>query len=139
MFNKFAVQRGPVVATAALVGLLVLVVALFSKSTPTLASPASVNSAAPTDSFVCTPIEVAVFANRVHVHCSSASPGGFDYFAVSTADSASASRYMSAFTTAFVMGKQLTILFDPADLSGQAIYCLNTNCRLATGALVMGP
>src|SRR5574341_2345860 len=138
MFSKFRARRGPAVAAAAFTGLLVLVVTLYLRSTPIQASPAFVNSLAPADAFVCTPIEVAVFANRVHVRCSSASPGGFNYFAVPTTDSASASRYMSAFTTAFVMGKQLTILFDPADLSGQAIYCLNANCRLATGALVMG-
>ncbi len=139
MLNKLAARRAPLVAAAAIAGLLFLVAVLFARTTPIQASPASIKSAAPADDFLCTPIEVAAFASRVHVKCSSSSPGGFNYFAVSTADSASASRYMSAFTTAFVMGKQLTIVFDPSDLSGAAIYCLNNNCRLATGAVVVGP
>ena len=56
--------------------------------------------------------------------------GGIFFFAVSTQDAQFAARVLSVITTAQVAGRTLTILYDPADLSGAAIGCQNNDCRL---------
>jgi len=95
-------------------------------------------SSAALDTYTCTPVGVAVFTNRVHVRCSApAPPGGIYWFAVSTADSASASRFLSIFTTAMVTGKNVRIWYSPSDLSGGDFGCLTSDCRKATGAEVV--
>jgi hypothetical protein len=87
-------------------------------------------AAAPTDTF-CTPDQVVVFTNapRLHVHCAAA-VGGISYFAVSTSDQAQAARVLSVISTALIAGRTLVIRYDPNDLSGAAIGCLNSDCRL---------
>ena len=103
---------------------------LAASNTPIQAS----NPAAPTDSFICTPIAVATFLQRVHVRCSPAA-GAIAYFAVCTAsDSANASRFLSVFTTAKVTGKNVAIYYTPSDTSGTACGCAAGDCRLAYGA-----
>src|SRR2546428_3065234 len=77
----------------------------------------------------CTPVEIMTFQGRVHVRCSAAI-GGVTFFAASTQDSAFAARVLSVITTAQVAGRTLTILFDPADISGVAIGCQANDCRL---------
>ena len=77
----------------------------------------------------CTPVQVMTYQGRVHVRCSAA-VGGIVFFAVSTQDTAFAARVLSLLTTAQVAGRTITILFDPADLSGAAIGCQNSDCRL---------
>jgi len=77
----------------------------------------------------CTPNQVMNFKGRVHVHCST-SFSGISYFALSTADPSNAARVLSVASAALVSGRQVTILYDPADLSGAAIGCLNVDCRL---------
>ncbi len=93
----------------------------------------------------CVPVEVATFyggsgnpVNRVHVKCKSAVEGSISYFAVSTADADNAARILSVLITAYVQGqgKTLQILYDRDDLSGEAIGCLNSNCRLIGGVLL---
>ena len=80
----------------------------------------------------CTPVQVMTFPERVHVRCAAA-VGGISFFAVSTKDAAYAARVLSVISTAQVAGRTLTILYDPADLSGAAIGCQNTDCRLILG------
>jgi hypothetical protein len=77
------------------------------------------------------PAEVAVFvkAPRIHVKCASPT-NGILYFATGTADAATAQRVLTVLTSALVSGKALSIVYDPSDLSGAAIGCLNTDCRL---------
>ena len=86
--------------------------------------------AAPTDT-LCTPTQVLVWtvAPRLHVRCAAA-VGGISYFALSTADAAQAARVLTILTAAQVAGRTLVIRYDPADLSGAAIGCLTSDCRL---------
>jgi hypothetical protein len=86
--------------------------------------------AAPVDNF-CTPDQVMVFttAPRIHVRCASA-VGNVRYFAVSTADQAQAARVLAVISTALAAGRTLIINYDPDDLSGSSIGCLNSDCRL---------
>ena len=79
----------------------------------------------------CTPDEVIVFttAPRLHVRCT-APVGNIRYFAISTSDQAQAARVLSVINTTLVAGRNLTIRYDPADLSGASIGCLNADCRL---------
>ena len=77
----------------------------------------------------CTPVEIVTYAVRVHVRCAAA-VGGITFFAVATQDTAYAARVTSVITTAQVAGRTLTILHDPADLSGAAIGCQTSDCRL---------
>lgn len=85
---------------------------------------------APVDA-ACTPDEVTVFttAPRLHVRCAAA-VGNIRYFAVSTSDQGQAARVLSVINTALVAGRTLSIKYDPADLSGASIGCLNSDCRL---------
>jgi hypothetical protein len=91
---------------------------------PASAAPA----AAPTDA-ACTPTQVMVWPNRIHVRCATA-VSGISFFTVNTNDTANAARVLSLLTTAQVAGRTLTIRYEPNDLSGSAIGCLNSNCRL---------
>ena len=103
-----------------------------------IASGATYASAPALDFFNCTPASVATFTNRVHVRCSPAAPGGISYFAAcTTTDSASASRFLSVFTTAKVTAKNLGIYYTASDTSGTACGCASSDCRLLTGAEVL--
>lgn len=77
----------------------------------------------------CTPVEIVTYAVRNHVRCAAA-VGGITFFAVATQDTAYAARVLSVITTAQVAGRTLTILYDPADLTGAAIGCQTSDCRL---------
>jgi hypothetical protein len=80
----------------------------------------------------CTPVEVAVYtagSARLHVRCAAA-VGGISFFALSTADASVAARVLSVLSTAQVAGRTLSILYDPADLSGGQIGCATNDCRL---------
>lgn len=77
----------------------------------------------------CVPVGVVNYRTRVHVRCASAI-GGVSYFAAPTQDPAFAARVLSVLTTAQVAGRTLSILYDPADLSGTSIGCLAADCRL---------
>ena len=85
----------------------------------------------------CTPDQVMVFSpaagGRLHVHCA-ASVGGVSYFALSSSDPAAEARVLSVIKSAIISGRTLTILYDPADLSGSVVGCLNTDCRLIRAA-----
>jgi zona occludens toxin (predicted ATPase) len=90
----------------------------------------------PTETFTCTPSQIAVFTNRIHMRCTTTTADGIYYFAVSTADPAAASRFLSIFTTAKVSSKNVYMYYTTSDTTGTAWGCLASNCRRITGAEV---
>ena len=84
----------------------------------------------------CTPVNVSVYSlgsKRIHVKCAQ-SVNGIRYFALSSSDSALMARVLSLITSAQIGGRTLSILYDPADLSGQAWGCANSDCRILRAA-----
>ena len=79
----------------------------------------------------CIPAEVAVFTTspRIHVKCTSPT-NNILYFAVGTADAGLADRVLQVALSAFNAGRALSIAYDPNDLSGESMGCLNADCRL---------
>jgi hypothetical protein len=77
----------------------------------------------------CTPVQSMAYSSRIHVKCS-ASVGGIYYFAASTSNADNAARMLSTINAGLVSGRTLSILYDPADLSGSSIGCSNSDCRL---------
>lgn len=81
----------------------------------------------------CRPDEVASLGSRIHVHCTTGR-NGIVYFALgtrrTTEEKEFANRALSLASSALVSGRSLAIRFDPNDLSGSAIGCLNVDCRL---------
>ena len=77
----------------------------------------------------CTPSNVIVFSNRVHIRCVE-TVGGIQYFATPTADAAHAARVLSIISTATVAGRTVVVFYDPADTSGTSIGCQASDCRL---------
>jgi hypothetical protein len=98
-----------------------------------LASASPQTTLAAQKSFTCNPIDVAEFpGHRVHVRCSPGD-GAILYFALGLSHQEDASRVLSLAATAFAAKKKLTIWYDPSDLSGAAIGCLTSDCRLLQG------
>ncbi|MCC7353372.1 MAG: hypothetical protein IT330_06395 [Anaerolineae bacterium] len=85
----------------------------------------------------CTPANVASYVTRIHVKCTVAASGGIQYFAYPTRETANASRFLSILTTAAVAGKQVDILYDPADTSGASYGCGVSDCRPITGVALL--
>ena len=81
---------------------------------------------------ICTPTGVATLASRIHIRCAQ-SFSGIVFFAYGSSDSAGAARYMSMATSALISGRNVTIIYDPADLSGASIGCQTSDCRLLRG------
>ncbi|HEX5717509.1 MAG TPA: hypothetical protein VF179_15225 [Thermoanaerobaculia bacterium] len=84
----------------------------------------------------CTPVNVSVYSvgsKRIHVKCAQA-VNGIRFFALSSSDSALMGRVLSLITSAQIGGRTLSILYDPADLSGQAWGCANSDCRILRAA-----
>ncbi len=84
---------------------------------------------APTDTTVCTPVNVGVFDARVHVRCSVGVSGVF-YFAASTSNNNRAARILAMLSTAVAASHDVRIYYDPADTSGTSIGCAASDCRL---------
>jgi hypothetical protein len=104
-------------------------------SSAMLRPPADPN--APTaEWYTCTSVGVAAYAERIHVECSVAAPGGIRFFALSTANSSNAARILSVLSMAHVTGKPLEILYDPTDLSGTAFGCQEDDCRVIQSAII---
>jgi hypothetical protein len=82
---------------------------------------------------ICTPADVAIYSERLHVKCT-AEVGGIWYFAAPTSNAAHAARVLSLLSTAHAAGRTLDILYDPDDLSGAAIGCQTSDCRLIIAA-----
>lgn len=104
----------------------IALVLLFAWGRPAVAQPNLV--------FIdCRPDEVASLGNRVHVHCTTGR-NNIVYFALgtrrTTEEKEFANRVLSLASAALVSGRSLAIRFDANDLSGTAIGCLNTDCRL---------
>lgn len=136
MLNKIVTYRALVLAVVAFAELLILAAAALMRGTPIQASPpASANATGPQTTWTCTPDEVAVFPDRIHVHCTVGQLGIY-YFAVPTSDQAAAARYLSIFTTGFALGKTVLVYYGVTDASGTAFGCLYTDCRAITGASV---
>jgi hypothetical protein len=103
-------------------------------------SPRDAN-AADYGSAPCTVSEVGVFENRIHVKCANPQAGAFGqitFFAVSTANSANAARFLTLFDSALVENRKLTIQYELFDISGEQFGCRSTDCRAARGA-ILGP
>ena len=80
----------------------------------------------------CSPTEVAVYPNRVHVVCSANQTDGGStilYWAVPSSDAHLANRFMAIASTALVSGRTLVLRYLPGDLSGQSFGCLSQDCR----------
>jgi hypothetical protein len=126
------------------VEIVLIIAALFviaGRITPTTAAPLEPAAPAAPSAvgwYQCvTPNQVAVFLNRVHVHCTSVSPtiAGVTWFAVPTApDSAAASRFMSLFQSAVLTNQPLLLFVDPNDTSGTSFGCGSGDCRRLQGA-----
>jgi hypothetical protein len=89
-------------------------------------------AAAANEWVTCDPVNVATFANRVHVKCA-ASIGGVQWFAQSSDDEAETARIMSTLLVAQVAGRTLTIFTDLSDTSGASFGCQASDCRLING------
>jgi hypothetical protein len=81
---------------------------------------------------ICTPLTVAEFPNRIHIHCTVA-VSGISYFAVATSDPSRAAHALALFATALASGHDVRIFYDAANTNGTAIGCLAADCRLADG------
>jgi len=120
----------PRLRTATLLAICALPAALLA---PDLAMGGSAkNTEAVQDTTICSPVNVGVFSNRVHVRCTTA-VNGILYFAVATSDANAAARALATFSTAIAAGHDVRIYFDPADTSGTAFGCAAGDCRRATG------
>jgi hypothetical protein len=79
--------------------------------------------------FFCTAQEAAIFpGSRIHVLCNPGD-GAITFFALSVGNP-DASHVLSLIETAVAARRPLGITYDPDDLSGGAIGCINSNCRL---------
>ena len=79
--------------------------------------------------FLCTAQEAAVFpGSRIHVLCNPGD-GAISFFALSVSNP-DASRVLSLIEAAVAARRPLGVTYDPSDLSGAAIGCINSNCRL---------
>lgn len=78
----------------------------------------------------CKPTEVAVWNNRVHVKCSTAT-SGIEYFAVQiqSGNAAEVDRFVNLTSAALVNGRLLAITFESTDSSGGVWGCQPSNCR----------
>jgi hypothetical protein len=85
--------------------------------------------------FTCNPVDVSVFANRIHVRCSPGD-GSILFFALGTTNTGHTNRTLSMLSTAFIAQKKLAILYDPADVSGANVGCQTKDCRLIIGVTV---
>jgi len=88
------------------------------------------------DTTACTPVNVGVFTNRIHVKCSASTVGGIWYFALPTTDAEHCNRMLTVLTTALEGARSLTIDYNPSSTAGTSIGCLSTDCRLINWAMV---
>jgi hypothetical protein len=123
-----------------LVVLLLLLVAALGVLAMGRHSVQAVQSAPPQSvmaSFSCTPFDVGVFIARVHVRCTTSVNVNGNivwWWAYPTSDSAGASRFLSLFETAKATATNVTIYYDPNDLTGNTFGCGNADCRRIWGA-----
>jgi len=83
----------------------------------------------------CTVKDVMVYANRIHVQCTTTTLDGSSnirYFAVSAADAKLADRLLTIGTTALVSGRRFIGGFTNGDVSGTSFNCSAGDCRKLT-------
>lgn len=100
---------------------------------PTLLFGLAFSALAPAADFVCQPTEVAVYQGRLHVRCSQTVNDGGDvirFWAVSTANSQHANRFLTLAASALVSGRDLKMSYTPGDTSGSAFGCQANDCRV---------
>jgi hypothetical protein len=81
--------------------------------------------------YYCKPVDVTVYAERIHVKCDKPTSGGIAFFAVPTAseDPAHVARILSVLLIARATGKNVGVLYNPADTKGTDFGCSATDCR----------
>ena len=97
-----------------------------------LALLTALGSSAVAADFTCTPTEVSVYSNRIHVKCSVAQPDGSAsiwYWAVPSTDPQWTNRFVAITSTALVSGRTLLLRYTPGDATGQSFGCLSHDCR----------
>lgn len=95
--------------------------------------------AALANSYTCTPTEVGVFADRLHVKCSAYLLDGGTavwYFAVPATDTAFANRFLTAVNTAITTSRNVVVYYNPGDTSGNNWGCWSGDCRSIWGLTV---
>jgi hypothetical protein len=86
--------------------------------------------------FTCTAAEVGVWVgSRIHVRCNPGD-GAINFFALSVGNP-DTNHVLSLATTAVAARRPFVILYDPNDLSGAAIGCLTSNCRLIQAVFLL--
>jgi hypothetical protein len=73
--------------------------------------------------------DVMASVARMHIYCTNDLGNGVHYVASPATDSDMSNRLLMMGVSAITSGKSLTVVFDPADLSGAAYSCLNSDCR----------
>jgi hypothetical protein len=120
-----------------ILALVILVIAVAVVLVARRPSAPAARAAVSASYFACTPNQVGVFTNRVHVRCTTSvniSGNLIYYWAYPTSDSAGASRFLSLFETAKATGTTVTVFYDPNDLTGSTFSCGNSDCRRIWGA-----
>ena len=84
----------------------------------------------------CTIDNIHVSTDRIHAHCTS-DVSGISYFAVPAGPEYQihANRFLTTWTTAFALNKQVDIWFED-DSASNPEGCLASNCRLATAVIL---
>jgi hypothetical protein len=85
----------------------------------------------------CNSVDVAAFANRIHVRCDIAASGGIVFFAVATANSAHAARILSVLMMAHLTTRKIIIEYNPNDTTGTSFGCLANDCRRLLSVAVL--
>jgi hypothetical protein len=76
----------------------------------------------------CTPANIAVFSNRIHIKCSQALQDGTQFFAVATSDP-SVDRILSVLNVAIVSPGLKVVLDYATSPSDNPPGCLTSDCR----------
>ena len=129
MLHINSTLRRTVLAGALFVALVAVALAAGVRLRPSVAVAAEPDAAI---WYRCTPANVTAYTSRIHVKCTVAN-AGIQYFAYPARDTANASRFLSLLTSAAVAGKQVDLLYDPADTSGAAFGCGVSDCRTISG------
>ena len=87
--------------------------------------------------YTCNSVDVATYANRVHVRCDKAASGGIVFFAVATANSAHAARILSVLMMAHLTTRKIVVEYNPNDTSGTSFGCLAHDCRRLLSVAVL--
>ena len=87
--------------------------------------------------FTCTIADVAVFPDRIHVHCSNFATNGsantINFFAISTTDAAVADRFLTLAATAVSGSRPVIIAYDTVYANhsfSNVSSCDQSNCRI---------